>query len=48
MSLRQLQRVLYLASRTTGDVRAARRGPEVLGKRLLRRQVTRAVFQALR
>lgn len=46
--LRDLQRALYLAQRATGDVNAARRGPEVLAKRLIRRRVTRGVFQALR
>lgn len=37
--LRSVQRASYLLSRSTGDVRAAKRG--TLGKRLVRRQVTR-------
>lgn len=37
--LRDLQRTSYLVSRTAGDARAAKRGR--LGKRLVRRQVTR-------
>lgn len=41
MNSRQLQKDLYLASRTTGDYRAARRGR--LGQRLARRQFTKRV-----
>lgn len=44
-SLRRLQRDLYLASRTVGDLDAAQRGR--LGKRLVRRQVTRRVVGPL-
>lgn len=43
--LRQLQRTLYLASRLTGDISAARRGR--LGRRLVRRAVTRRGFGPL-
>lgn len=39
--LRGLQRALYLASRSTGDVRAIQRG--TYGKRLVRRAVNRRV-----
>lgn len=48
IDLRQFQRMAYLASRTTGDVRAAQRGPEVLAKRLIRRRATRSLFSAFR
>lgn len=46
--LTQLQRDSYLMSRAAGDARAAERGPVPLAKRLVRRQVTRAIFRALR
>ena len=41
--LRDLQRALYLAQRSTGDVRAAQRGR--LAKRVVRRQVTRRLMR---
>lgn len=41
--LRRLQRDSYLVSRTAGDLNAAQRGPGVLLKRVVRRQVTRRV-----
>lgn len=47
-ALAQFQRDTYLASRTAGDLRAARRGPGPLAKRLVRRSLTRALFRALR
>jgi hypothetical protein len=37
----------YLLSRTLGDVNAAKRGPSVLAKRLVRRSLTRSLFRAL-
>lgn len=46
--LSQLQRDSYLISRAAGDVRAAGRGPKPLARRLVRRSLTRAFFQALR
>lgn len=47
-TFRRLERDAYLADRTALDIRAALRGPVPLGKRLLRRAVTREFFQALR
>jgi len=47
-ALRQIQRDAYLISRTAGDLGAAKRGPVVLGKRLVRRDLTRAFFRVLR
>jgi hypothetical protein len=44
--LRDVQRASYLLSRTAGDTRAAQRG--TLGKRLVRRTVTRNVFRLFR
>jgi hypothetical protein len=46
--LRRIQRDAYLVSRTAGDADAARRGPQVLAKRLIRRRLTRALFRGLR
>lgn len=42
-TLSQVRRDLYLAQRGLGDYQAAMRGPGVLGKRILRRHVTRRV-----
>jgi len=42
----QVRRDLYLTQRTMGDVSAAKRG--TLGKRLARRDLTRALFRVLR
>ena len=47
-ALKQIQRNAYLISRTAGDLSAARRGPAVLGRRLVRRDLTRAFFRMLR
>lgn len=44
--LKQIQRTSYLKSRTAGDLDAARRGK--LGKRLVRRSVTRRAFSVAR
>ena len=44
----RIERDVYLADRTALDVKAARRGPRVLAKRLVRRSLTRALFRALR
>jgi hypothetical protein len=43
----QLRRGLYLTQRAMGDISAAQRGPVVLGKRLLRRRVTRSIWGPL-
>lgn len=48
MSLRQIQRYLYFGQRTAGDLAAAQRGPLVLGKRLVRRSITRRAFALVR
>lgn len=45
MSTRKLQRELYLAQRTLGDVRAAQNGR--LGKRVARRYLVRSIFRML-
>ena len=39
---------MYRGQRFLGDVEAARRGPAVLGKRLIRRDLTRTFFRLLR
>ena len=44
----QVRRDSYLLSRTMGDLDAARRGPDVLLRRLVRRDLTRAFFRMLR
>ena len=44
----QVQRDLYLTQRGMGTVRAMRRGPAPLAKRLVRRRLTRSFFGALR
>lgn len=46
--LARLSRALYLASRAAGDANAASRGPKSYVKRIVRRQVTRALFRAFR
>lgn len=46
--IEQVRRDSYLLSRTLGDFQAARRGPAVLGKRLVRRDLTRTFFRILR
>jgi hypothetical protein len=46
-ALRTLSRVLYLASRTSADADALRRGPDVLGKRLVRRAWHRQAYRAM-
>ena len=47
-ALKQIQRDAYLISRTAGDLDAAQRGPGVLAKRLIRRDLTRTFFKILR
>lgn len=47
-ALKQVQRDAYLISRAAGDLSAARRGPAVLGRRLVRRDLTRTLFRVLR
>jgi hypothetical protein len=47
-ALKQVQRDAYLISRTAGDLSAAQRGPATLGKRLVRRDLTRTFFRILR
>lgn len=44
----QVRRTMYLGQRTIGDVQAAQRGPDVLGKRLVRRAVVRSIFRMFR
>jgi hypothetical protein len=46
--LRRLERDLYLAARTTGDIAAAQRGPGVLAQRVARRVIRRSLFQLIR
>lgn len=46
--LRDIQRVAYLISRGAGDAAAAKRGPTVLAKRVIRRRVTRNVYRLFR
>jgi hypothetical protein len=41
MSISSLIRVLYIARRISGNVKAGSKGPGALGKRLARRQVCR-------
>lgn len=48
MNTRKLERDLYLAQRTLGDVRAARRGSDALAKRLVKRTWHRQVLRVLR
>jgi len=45
-TVESLRRDSYLFSRTLGDYQAAKRG--TLGKRLVRRSITRALFRGLR
>ena len=45
---RRIERDVYLADRTSLDVRAAMRGPGPLAKRLVRRAATREFFRLLR
>lgn len=42
----KFRRTLYFTQRTMGDVDAARRGR--LGKRLIRRSLTRSIFRLFR
>jgi hypothetical protein len=44
----QVRRSLYKTQRLMGDAEAAQRGPAVLGRRLARRDLTRAFFRVLR
>jgi hypothetical protein len=46
-TLSELQRGLYLGSRSISDYQAARRGPGVLGRRIARRYVTRTLMRSL-
>lgn len=46
-TFRRIERDVYLADRTSLDVRAAMRGPAPLAKRLIRRKLTRALFRGL-
>jgi len=48
MTLNQFRRALYKTQRTIGDGQAAKRGPNVYAKRIVRRRVTRAAFRLLR
>jgi hypothetical protein len=40
----KIRRALYFTQRTMGDISAAKRGPDVLAKRLIRRQLTRSTW----
>jgi hypothetical protein len=44
----QVRRTLYKTQRLMGDAEAAQRGPATLGKRLVRRDLTRTLFRILR
>lgn len=44
----QARRGMYLTQRTMGDLSATGRGPSRLGKRLVRRSLTRSLFRLLR
>lgn len=46
--LERVRRDSYLLARSIGDFQAAQRGPAVLGKRLIRRDLTRTLFRVLR
>ena len=46
-TFRRIERDVYLADRTSLDVRAAMRGPRPLAKRLARRSLTRSLFRML-
>ena len=46
--LEQIRRAAYRLQRGIGDYQAAERGPAVLGRRLLRRDLTRTFFRILR
>ncbi len=46
--LEQIRRAMYKGQRAIGDFQAAQRGPAVLGKRLIRRTLTREFFRILR
>jgi hypothetical protein len=47
MRLETVRRALYFGQRTIGDYQAARRGPEKLAKRLVRRSLVRDLFRML-
>jgi hypothetical protein len=47
-TFRTIERDVYLADRTSLDIRAAARGPVPLAKRLIRRKATRTGFSLLR
>ena len=46
--LDEIARDAHLVSRSAGDLDAARRGPDVLAKRLIRRRATRTGFNLAR
>ena len=46
-TFRRIERDVYLADRTSLDVRAATRGPRPLAKRLARRSLTRTIMRSL-
>jgi hypothetical protein len=45
MSIESVRRGLYRSQRALGSYQAARRGPAVLAKRIVRRHVTRALLK---
>ncbi|HEX4432822.1 MAG TPA: hypothetical protein VHZ96_26350 [Frankiaceae bacterium] len=48
MTLRSVQRDLYMAQRALGDVQAAKRGPKPLARRLTKRVYHRKLIGLLR
>jgi hypothetical protein len=44
-TLSQIRKAAYKTQRMIGDYQAATRGPGVLGKRILRRHVTRSIMR---
>lgn len=46
--LERLRRDLYFTQRSIGDWQAAKRGVKPIGKRLVRRSLTRALFRRIR
>ena len=46
-TIEEIRRSLYLGQRALGDWQAASRGPGVLGRRLVRRRITRTLMRSL-
>jgi hypothetical protein len=47
-ALSTVRRDMYLGQRAIGDLQAASRGPVPLGRRLVRRRLTRSFFRSWR